>query len=245
MNELSFSNLLTIFKKSLVYIIAVALLCGIGARLYCKFVATPTYQSKISFVATNSSEFAAPTNDAASDIASKIQTGDISASRQMIVTYIDIFNTIKFYNVISEKIKEEHNMKFTPQQLRGMVRIAHRSDDSLFIDVAVTNTSKKKAIIIAETIYEYGDDYLVSILPNAFVKGVENTANRAVQNYPNTSTTTTLYTLLGGVLVFVAAIVITLMDKTIKGEKDFSNNYDIPILGNIPNFKAAAREEKK
>ena len=50
---------------------------------------------------------------------------------------------------------------------------------------------------------------------------------------------------LGAVFVFVIAIIINMMDKTIKGEKDFSANYDIPILGNIPNFKTAAREEKK
>ena len=51
--------------------------------------------------------------------------------------------------------------------------------------------------------------------------------------------------ILGAVLVFAIAIIITVMDKTIKGENDFTANYDIPILGNIPNFKAAAREEKK
>ena len=45
--------------------------------------------------------------------------------------------------------------------------------------------------------------------------------------------------------VFILAFIVNVLDKTIKGEKDFSANYDIPILGNIPNFKAAAREEKK
>ena len=49
----------------------------------------------------------------------------------------------------------------------------------------------------------------------------------------------------GAVLVFAVAIIITVMDKTIKGEKNFVANYDIPILGNIPNFKVAAREENK
>ena len=47
-------------------------------------------------------------------------------------------------------------------------------------------------------------------------------------------------------LKFLPSIkIINAMDKTIKGEKDFVANYDIPILGNIPNFKTAAREEKK
>ena len=50
---------------------------------------------------------------------------------------------------------------------------------------------------------------------------------------------------IGCVLVLAIAILVSMMDKTIKGEKDFSANYDIPVLGSIPNFRVAAREEKK
>ena len=124
-----------------------------------------------------------------------------------------------------------------------MVSVVQREQNSLFIDVTVTCANPEHAIKIAETIFEVGDDYLVSMFPNAYVKAIENTDSRAVQNYPNTPMTTVSVAFIGGILVFIAAIVITLMDKTIKGEKDFSENYDIPILGNIPNFKAAAREE--
>jgi len=237
MNELNLSNLLNIFKKCLIYIIIVAMLCGIGAYLYCKFIATPTYQSTISFIGVNSSNFAAQTGEDDSDI----KTADISASRQLIRTYVDLFKTSAFFN----KVQEKCGLDYSASQLKAMTSINEREEDSLFIDVTVTCVNPKHAIIIAETIYEIGDDYLEGTFPNAYVKAIENTNSRAVQNYPNTPTTTVIFAFLGGVLVFVAAVIITLMDKTIKGEKDFSNNYDIPILGNIPNFKAAAREENK
>ena len=126
-----------------------------------------------------------------------------------------------------------------------MVSIAQRTENSLFIDVTVTSTDPKHAIEIAETIYECGDDFLVATLPNAYVKAIEDTDSIATQNYPVVSTTVMFAVVLGAALAFAIAIIITLMDKTIKGEKDFMANYDIPILGNIPNFKAAAREEKK
>ncbi|MBO5105816.1 MAG: hypothetical protein J6C29_02850, partial [Clostridia bacterium] len=57
MNELTLSNLLGILKKSLVYIIIVSILFAIGAYCYCKFIATPTYQAKISFIGANGSGF--------------------------------------------------------------------------------------------------------------------------------------------------------------------------------------------
>lgn len=237
MNELSLSSLLGILKKCAIYIVIVAIIFGIGAIVFCKFITTPTYQSKISLIGANSSGFATQTGEDDDDI----KATDISASRALILTYVDLFKTTEFFN----KVQKQCGLQYTPTQLRGMTVIEQRAENSLFIDVTVTNSTPEHAIKIAEAIYEVGGAYLESKFPNAYVKAIENTNSTAVQNYPNTSMTTFAAAILGGVLVFAVAIIISLMDKTIKGEKDFSDNYDIPILGNIPNFKAAAREEKK
>lgn len=237
MNELTLANLFGILKKSLIYIIIVSVLCAVGAFLYCKFIATPTYQAKVSFIGANSSGFASQTGEEDDDI----KSADISASRQLILTYVDIFKTKDFYKVV----KEKSDLNYSANQLRGMVSISQRTDNSLFIDVTVTCTDPKHAVQIAETIYECGDEYLVATLPNAYVKAIEDTDSVANKNYPVTSKTMTVAVVFGAVLVFAIAVVISVMDKTIKGEKDFVANYDIPILGNIPNFKAAAREERK
>ena len=237
MNELNLSNLLGILKKCIVYIILVGFLFAVGAYCYCKFIAVPTYQAKISFIGVNSSNFAAQTGEEEGDI----KTADISASRQLILTYVDIFKTTEFFSNIQKK----SGLDYSSGQIKGMTSIAQRNEQSLFIDVTVTCANPDHAIAIAETIYAYGGEYLEGFFPNAYVKAVENTNSRAVRNYPRTLSTMVTSAFLGGVLVFVLAITINLLDKTIKGEKDFSANYDIPILGNIPNFKAAAREETK
>ena len=237
MNELTLSNLLGILKKSLVYIIIVSILFAIGSYCYCKFIATPTYQAKISFIGANGSGFGIQTEED-DDF---FTTTDISASRALILTYVGLFKTSGFYDMI----QKECGLDYSSAQLSGMVSFVQREENSLFIDVTVTCTNPKHAIKIAETIYEFGDDYLVGQLPIAYVKAIEDTNSTAVQNYPVTSTTMMAAVILGAVLVFAIAIIITVMDKTIKGENDFTANYDIPILGNIPNFKAAAREEKK
>jgi len=236
MNELTLSSLLGILRKSIVYIIIAAIVFAIAGYLCCEFIATPTYQAKIALLATNSSGFA---NQDSEDIGT--DSSELSAARSLINTYIDIFSTREFFGMIKEKT----GLDYSDNTLKGMVNISRRSDTSLFIDIVVTSANKKHAIIVADAIYEYSDDYLVSLLPAASVKGVEKSGSRAVQNYPNTSSAIFLAAVLGGVLTFVVFVIINIMDKTIKGEKDFSANYDIPILGNIPNFKVAAREEKK
>lgn len=237
MNELTLSSLLGILKKCLVYMIVVSVLCAIGAYCYCKFIATPTYQTSISFIGANSSGFGIQTDEDDDHFDST----DISVSRALILTYVDMFKTNGFYEMIQEKC----GLDYSAGRIRGMVNVVQRAENSLFIDVTVTCSNPKHAIKIAETIYEYGDDYLSGTFPIAYVKAIEGTNSTATQNYPVTSTTMMAAVILGAVLVFGIAVIITVMDKTIKGEKDFVANYDIPILGNIPNFKAAAREEKK
>ena len=140
---------------------------------------------------------------------------------------------------------QSYGLPYSPDALRGMVGVARRSEDELFIDFTVTCTNKEHAVIIANAVYETGGKYISTILPAAYVMPVEDSAGRAYQNYPTTMFTVVVWAFLGGVLVFIIAFIINFLDKTIKGEKDFSENYDIPILGNIPNFKAAAREENK
>lgn len=237
MNEINLSDLFKVFKKNLIYIIIAAIVFTIGAFAYCKFIAVPTFQANISFIGANSSGFASQTGEADSDI----KATDISASRALILTYVDIFKAEDFFEIVAEKSK----LDYTAKQLKQMVSVSQRSEDSLFIDIAVTATDPEHSIKIAETIYECGGDYLVTYLPNAYVKAFEDTNSTAVKNYPNTPSFVFAAAFLGALFAFAIAFIISIMDKTIKGEKDFTSRYDIPVLGTVLSFKVAAREEKK
>ncbi|MBQ3088322.1 MAG: hypothetical protein IJC36_01680 [Clostridia bacterium] len=253
MNELNLSNLLGILKKCIVYIILVGFLFAVGAYCYCKFIAVPTYQAKTSFIATNGGlnpdeEIVINTTSSTTSESSeaKILNTDYAASRNLLDTYVGLFNSRKLYVMVQEKLAEQnHNLDYTPEQLQSMVSVARRSDEQLFIDFTVTCVNKEHAVAIADTLYAVGDEFVSSFFSAGSIMAVDDSAGKAVQNYPRTFNTMIISAFLGGVLVFVLAIIINLLDKTIKGEKDFSANYDIPILGNIPNFKAAAREETK
>ena len=94
MTEINLSTLLSILKKSLIYIIMAAIVFTLGAFIFCEFIATPTYQAKISFIGANSSSFASQTGDDYGDI----KTTDISASRALILTYVDIFKAEDFFD---------------------------------------------------------------------------------------------------------------------------------------------------
>lgn len=240
MNELNISTIIGILKKCLWYMVLVAVIFGVLAYCYCSFIATPTYQSKVSFIATNGG-FSALDDIPSTNTEDKLYGSDIQASKDFLPTYIDIFKTEGIY----KKVIEKTGLDYSARELKKMTSVDARSEDSLFIDVVVTATDPKHAVIIAETIFSIGGEYVVEQLPYAYIKGMERTSGVATQNYPNYSVTIVIAAFFGAVLVFAITIINNLMDKTIKGENDFNRVYDIPILGNIPNFKVATREEKK
>ena len=239
MNEITLADFLAILKKCIVYVVIVAIFCAIGAFCFCKFIATPTYQAHISFISTNSG-FASYDQDMET-LTSKISGTDVAASLQLMSTYVDLLCSRELYALV----KEDTGLDYSEGDIKEMVSVVPRSQESLFIDVTVTATNPEHAIMIADSIYKIGGEYMASQITYAYIKAVDDSGNKAYQNYPNTSLTTLAAAVLGGGIVYIIALIISLMDKTIKGEKDFRDNYDIPILGNIPNFRLAAREEKK
>lgn len=239
MNEFTIASLLGILRKYVVYVVVVAILFGALAWVFCSFVATPTYQARISFIATNGGMTSIDDSDITTS--NKMNSADIAASLALLGTYVDIFKSVDLY----EQVADDIGLDYSARQIKSMVSVQPRSEESLFIDITVTSSNPKHSVLIAESIYKLGGDYVVEKLPRAYVKAMEDTDRRVSQNYPNTMITVVVATFLGAVMVFAIAVIITMMDKTIKGEKDFADNYDIPILGNIPNFKTAAKEEKK
>ena len=237
MEELTLSGLLDIFKKCLIYIIIAVIVCAAGAFCYCEFIATPTYVAKVSFMGANSSGFGAQTSEGDTDIKST----DIAASRAIILTYIELFKTTDFF----EMVVERSGLEYSANQIKSMVSFSQRTENSLFIDVQATSANPKEAIKIAETIYSCGGEYLSTLLPNAYIKAIEGTNSIARQNYPVTSSAMAISALVGAAFVFALSFIITIIDKAIKGEKDFEAKYDIPVLGYVPNFQSAAREENK
>ena len=236
MNEISISSLISIAKKNLLVLISVTVVCAVAAFFASSYLLTPTYQSKVSFVATNGG---VGTSVQTTD---KIGSADISASLAMVNTYVDILKTTNMY----KQLANELNNDYTYNQLKKMITIQSRSEDSLFIDVFVTSPKPSESVRIANTFLELGEEYVAASMnePDKLLILQVEESSSAVKNYPNTTLNVLEAGFLGFAATFAIILVVFLLDKTIKGEKDFTQNYDIPVLGVIPYFKAAANGAK-
>lgn len=237
MNEFSVASLLNIARKCIGYLIAAVIVCAVAAYCYCEFIVTPTYQSRVSFVASNGGV------GSAIDDSGKIISSDVSASLAMINTYVDILKTSGAYKQLETVL----GGKYDHRQLRGMVAVEMRSEDSLFIDVRVTSTDPEDSVAIANAFLSIGESYVSNAMNEPDKKLIlkAEDSSSATQNYPSTMRSVFMAAAFGFIFVYAIALIVSMLDKTIKGETDFAENYDIPILGNVPNFKSAAKGEKK
>ena len=144
---------------------------------------------------------------------------------------LDILKTSDIYRQVSEKLGGE----YTWWSIRSGISITKRSEDSLFVDIRYTATSEKEAITVVNTFAEMAPAYVASFVPRAKII-VISPAERATRSALETKKMVLIGGVVGVILAYAVVFLIDFNDKVIKSEEDFASNYDLPILGTVPNF---------
>ena len=210
-------------------IILATIVFASAAFSYCKFLLTPSYSATASILVTNGAVITsyAETTD-------KISGSDISASLYLAYTVVDILNTPDIYKKVADQLGKEYSY----QGLMGASSVARRSDDTLFIDITFSSTDPKEAMRIANKFVEIACNYIPEFIPSARAN-VASTAIKAAMTYPRTMMTTGVAGVVGAVAAYVILFIIESMNRAIKGEEDFTSNFDVPLLGAVPDFENA------
>ena len=236
-NNISLIGLLKLALRYIYILIAVALVAAIVAFSYCNFIAVPRYSSTGSIVVTNG---AIINNSSSQSTSNKVSTSDIAASLQISNTIIDILNT----NDIYKELASDLGNKYTYTDLMGRATVKRRSEDSLFIDATFTADTPEEAQALVNGFLKLVPDYILKFIPNS-TAAVTTTADRAIKIYPQTSKTVFIAALAGALLSFAVIYILSIFNTTIKSEEDIKDNYDLMVLGNIPDFSSAASYKKK
>ncbi len=241
MNNISLVDLLKLALKYIYILITVALVAAIVAYSYCNFVAEPRYSSTGSIVVTNGAIISDISAQTTSDTTSKKVSGsDISASLLLSNTIIDILNT----NDIYKQLASELGNKYSYANLMNRATVKQRNEDTLFIDVSFSADAPEEAQTLVNNFLEIVPDYIAKFIPGS-TASVTTTADRAVKIYPQTSRTVFVAAMAGAVLSYAILFIISLFSTTIKSEDEIKNNYDLTVLGNIPDFSSAAANKNK
>ncbi len=206
-------------------IILVAILFAMVTFGYCKFLVTPSYSATASIIATNGAVTVYSDK-------STVSASDLSASLYLAETVIDILKTPDIYKDVADELGKGYNF----QNLMSRTSVVRRGEDTLFIDVTFSSTDPKEAMRIANKFVEISCEYIPEYIPHSRAK-VASTAVKAAKTHPRTVFNTGVAGLIGAALSYVVLFIIESTNRSIKGEEDFANNFDVPLLGAVPDFE--------
>lgn len=239
MNEFSIYHIFRLLVKNFLVIFLAAVVFGVGTFCYCKFYLQERYAATGSVVVTNGGILEG-NNDSSSSPAQqyqqddKVNNSDITASINLLDTIKDALATKDIY----EDLSRELGGKYTAGQLRSFVTISKREDYSLFIDVRFEMNDPVEVVKITNMFLNLTPKYISDYIPGTKTRVTESDGS-APRTYPQTFSSTILAAIIGALLAFVVVYIISLFNTTIQSEEEFKERYNIPVLGDIPDFAAA------
>lgn len=229
MKEISILYLLKLFKKHILVVLLCAIVLGATAFSYCSFFATPKFSATTSIIISNG----AIINSTTSTGSGKDSNSDFTASNVIAENCVEILNTPEMIKLVADKADiKNHN------SLRNAFKIKKRAENIIILDVTATAFSPAEAVTLSKIFASLSPEYLSAIFPNVLVNVVAE-AEGAVVVSPRTFQTTTIGFMIGFFLAFIVYLIMDMFDQTIHTEDDLSDNFQLAILGVIPDFLTA------
>ena len=249
--EITIKDLWSVLKKSLIFIIIFALLCGIAAYVYTDQYVQKVYVSSLECILMPKEVDLSESTDpdgvvmtpmeqlnnylvvggkAIKTLSNLLMSEDTMA---LVIKYLDTMRTLNPGN--RDYITD---YQYTAASLRGSFSFEAPKEETnmVFRIVCSANSAHDTQVLLsafsavmnerAESFY--GDDTFY-LEPNEEPKvgGLDS---------PHIKRVTAIATAVGAFLPYLAALVITLFNSRIKKEEDIKNNFEYPLLGRIPHF---------
>lgn len=220
--EISILDIVKILLKKLWLIIIITLLFALGAFVYTKTFISPQYMSTASLYVTNGSQVNAENS---------ANLSDINAAVKLVDSYIVVLQS----DNVAEQIGQKSKLGYSTSAIKSMIKMTSVNGTQV-LQVSVTSKKREDAEKIADTMLEVAPSTLKQVAKVGEVEPLD-TASPAKQISPNIVTNTAMGFLLGLVLSVLIVLIQAMLDRTIKGEEDFNEHYDISILGSVPDFR--------
>ena len=218
----------TIWQKA--WLVALACLVGaVVAFVVTLFFITPQYQSEAMFYVNNSSISVGETS-------LSISSGDITASKDLVDTYIVILNTRETLNDVIDYADVDMNY----QSLQRMIEASSVNDTEVF-RIVVTSPDPEEAEAIASAIAYILPKRISSIVEGTSAKIVDSAVVPVTPSSPDYVINTMVGFILGFVLVVGGIILHEIFDTSIRTEDDIAQVCTFPVLASVPHMASHSK----
>lgn len=243
--EITISDILKMLKAHVKLIIIVTLLGGLLLYLYSAYMITPMYTTSTLLYLTNSEVLpgesdSTETATTASGEVKKSGANDIVISARIAQVCQTLFKT----DLMMNKIIEYLDLSISPGALKGMLSVS-MVDDTQFLRVSVTSANPELAARIANAVPEAGQALYKVFFPYGKIITADKANVPTAPSSPDVKKNT-LYGLGGGlVLAVIIALILELIDTTVKPGDDLYKMYEIPVFAGIADIEAEGKGKKE
>lgn len=237
MEQIDIKKLIDIVLERIVSIIVITILFGLVAFGLSKYFLTPKYQSEITMIVDNRKS----TTLYDSDAETKTLTSDITASQQLVPTYIEMIKSRNVLQAVADRVENTTGEKYTYNEIKNMTTASSVANTEI-LRVTVELSDAAMAREIAETIADVAPQKIQQFIERSDVKIIDNARISTSPVSPNTRNNTILGALFGMLLSLAFILLRELFDVRVKSADDLVNKFGIPVLGAIPEIYIAYDE---
>lgn len=229
MSEFTTLDILKILLRKIWLILGITVLCAGIALAYSMLFVTPTYQASATLFGNNGA-YASNNNTQ-----NGIGINDINASQKIVDTYIQVLQS----KSMLDQIRQDTGVSYTRDELSDMIVLATRSNTEV-IDVKVTTPNPEDSVKIANTLIDLSSSVIDEKIKVGYISVIDR-ADTSVQVTPNIKLNLVIGVLLGLVVSILLVLLLAMLDKTIKGEDDITEHYNLIVLGSVPDFENSSK----
>lgn len=246
-NSYTIKDLIELFLSKLWLIIVVTLCGGIAAFSISKFVLPLKYSSHISMYVQSYTTF--------SDNPEQ-NYNNISNSKQLINTYIEVLKDDAVMNAVGDKLTEQFDEsvlsanfnlsdgRITPSSLRSCISITSVSDTSA-LNVNTTTENPEVSAAVCNDLASVADSFIQEAVAVGSIRTIDTAKTYNTPVAPNIPKNTVLGMAAGFMFIILLILVIDFFDNTVKSSEDLSKKYEKAILGEIQEIVIPGKSTKK
>lgn len=231
-NEVMEIDLKRVFQAvwSKAWVVAiVAVVCAVLAFFGTKYFITPQYKSSVMFYVNNNAVSIGNTS-------LSLSSGDITASKSLVETYIVILNSRACLNDIIDYTGADR----TYEELRGMLSAASVNETEVF-EVVITSPDPAEAERLANAVAYILPKRISSIVEGTSANVVDYAIRAASPSSPSYPRNTMLGFLIGLVLSVGVIAIREIFDVTIRTEEDIERCCQHPVLAAVPDMLSPSK----
>lgn len=225
--QLDIKRMIEIVLDRIVSIVVITIIFGLVSYGLSEYLFVKKYESTVTMVINNRKDMEI------SDAEYKTNASDITASRDLVPTCIEIIKRDAILQTVAENINDKRDQKYTPGKIREMLSV-EEVINTYIIKISVLDTDRVMARDIANEIGETVELKMQEYIPLSSVKVIDYAKVSTAPASPNVRNNTILGALLGFVLSISVILLKELFDVRVKSADDLVARFNYPVLGTIP-----------